>query len=111
VMSSSRCPATRWRKASIAAAHTSLPRPIVNVSPCPSTPASVRRMTVGRGVVRIDVDRVGAGERALRSGSGGREPRDRGSAFACRHGRGRSTRRNCSHRATEAQSHSGSSAA
>jgi hypothetical protein len=36
-------PITSGVRASIAARHTSLPRPMVNVKPCPSWPSSVRR--------------------------------------------------------------------
>ncbi len=45
MMSSSVRPTTSGRKARIAATHTSLPRPIVNVNPCPSRSPSVFRIT------------------------------------------------------------------
>ena len=45
VISSSVRPTTSGRNARIASTQTSLPRPIVNVKPCPSRPLSVLRMT------------------------------------------------------------------
>ena len=42
--SSASSPATSGASASIAATQTSLPRPIVNVKPCPSSSPSVRRI-------------------------------------------------------------------
>ena len=83
-------PTTSGRSASTAATTTSLPRPIVNVRPWPSSPspASVRSDHVRRRVVRVGVHRVRAVEVARRREADVEDVEvgdpDRGIAHVCR---------------------------